>query len=146
MAGNSDPEVGYAIWHGSGAYWQHRASTALRPGAIPPGLLLITWLCLAGAAGEEDLLPPERAFRFAARQLEEHAIEVRFDIADGYHPYRDRFAVAARPAEVKLGAPVLPPGEVKLDEAFGKEMDIYHGGVKFRVPVEVTPADGEWTW
>ncbi|CAG9184811.1 Thiol:disulfide interchange protein DsbD [Cupriavidus laharis] len=123
----------------------------LAPGQFLLGLLLVTWLCIAGAAGvsravgEEDLLPPERAFRFAARQLDEHAIEVHFDIADGYHLYRERFAFAARPAGVKLGTPVLPPGQVKYDEAFGKEMEIYHGGVKIRVPVEVTPADGEWT-
>uniref|UniRef100_UPI003F49A56B protein-disulfide reductase DsbD n=1 Tax=Cupriavidus taiwanensis TaxID=164546 RepID=UPI003F49A56B len=121
------------------------------PGQFLLGLLLITWLCIAGAAGvaraasEEDLLASERAFRFAARQIDEHAVEVRFDIADGYHLYRERFAFAARPAGVKLGAPVLPPGEVKYDEAFGKEMEIYYGGVKIRVPVEVTPADGEWT-
>lgn len=123
----------------------------LAPGQFLLGLLLVTWLCIAGAAGvsravgEEDLLPHERALRFAARQLDEHAIEVHFDIADGYHLYRERFAFAARPAGVKLGTPVLPPGQVKYDEAFGKEMEIYHGGVKIRVPVEVTPADGEWT-
>ncbi len=109
------------------------------------GLLLLAWLCVGGAAGEKDLLPPERAFRFAARQLDEHAIEVRFDIADGYHLYRERFAFAVRPAGAKLGAPALPRGEVKYDEAFGKEMEIYHGAVKIRVPVEVTPADDEWT-
>ncbi|WP_414629448.1 protein-disulfide reductase DsbD [Cupriavidus sp. SK-3] len=121
------------------------------PGQFLLGPLLITWLCIAGAAGvaraasEEELLPPERAFRFAARQIDEHAIEVRFDIADGYHLYRERFAFDAEPAGAKLGAPVVPPGEVKYDEAFGKEMEIYHGRVKIRVPVEVTPADGEWT-
>lgn len=41
------------------------------PGQFLLGLLPLTWLCIGGAAGaarvasEEDILPPERAFRFA---------------------------------------------------------------------------------
>ncbi|MCP1175834.1 protein-disulfide reductase DsbD (plasmid) [Ralstonia solanacearum] len=113
-------------------------------------LLAVLWFCVAGAggvahaAGEEDVLPPERAFRFAARQLDNRSIEVHFDIADGYHLYRERFAFAAQPAGVKLGAPEFPPGQVKFDEALGKPMETYHGGVTIRVPVVVAPVDGKW--
>lgn len=114
-------------------------------------LLVFSWLCIAGAAGvaraadKGDYLPPEQAFRFTARQVDEHAIEVHFDIADGYHLYRERFAFTALPVGVKLGAPEFPAGQVKFEEAFGKQMETYHGGVTIRVPVEVTPADGKWT-
>ncbi|WP_441618164.1 MULTISPECIES: protein-disulfide reductase DsbD [unclassified Cupriavidus] len=106
------------------------------------------WLCFGGiahAASEEDFLPPEQAFRFAARQVDAQTIEVRFDVADGYYLYRDRFAFAAQPASVKLGAPAFPPGKVKFDETFGKEMETYHGGLTIRVPVEAAPADGKWS-
>ncbi|AJW46401.1 MULTISPECIES: protein-disulfide reductase DsbD [Ralstonia] len=113
-------------------------------------LLAVLWFCVAGSGGvahaaeEENLLPPEQAFRFAARQLDDRSIEVHFDIADGYHLFRERFVFAAQPAGVKLGTPEFPPGQVKFDEALGKQMEIYHGGVTIRVPVAVVPADGEW--
>ncbi|MBB1632956.1 protein-disulfide reductase DsbD [Cupriavidus sp. UME77] len=110
-------------------------------------LLASLWLCLAGVAhaADDDFLPPEQAFRFAAHQADAKTIEVRFDVADGYYLYRDRFAFAAQPASVKLGAPVFPPGKVKFDETFGKEMETYHGGLTIRVPVESAPADGKWS-
>ncbi|MWL92196.1 protein-disulfide reductase DsbD [Cupriavidus sp. SW-Y-13] len=118
---------------------------------IISGLLVALWLCAAStmvvthAAGSEELLSPEQAFRFAARELDDHAVEVRFDIAPGYHLYRERFAFTAQPAGVKLGAPELPPGQVRVDEAFGKPMEIYEGSVIIRVPVEKAPTDGKWT-
>ncbi|KJK22940.1 thiol:disulfide interchange protein [Burkholderiaceae bacterium 16] len=110
-------------------------------------LLAALWLCLGGAAhaAADDFLPPDQAFRFAARQVDAQTIEVRFDVADGYYLYRERFAFAAQPASVKLGAPVFPPGKVKFDETFGKEMETYHGGVTIRVPVASAPADGKWS-
>ena len=110
-------------------------------------LLAALWLCLGGAAhaADDDFLPPDQAFRFAARQVDAQTVEVRFDIADGYYLYRERFAFAAQPDFVKLGAPVFPPGKVKFDETFGKEMETYHGGVTIRVPVASAPADGKWS-
>ncbi|WP_454711434.1 protein-disulfide reductase DsbD [Cupriavidus nantongensis] len=111
-------------------------------------LAVLAWLCLAGtahAATEDDFLPPEQAFRFAARQLDDKSVEVRFDVAPGYYMYRERFAFAAQPAGVKLGPPAYPHGKVKFDETFGKEMETYRDSVVIRVPVEAAPADGKWT-
>jgi thiol:disulfide interchange protein DsbD len=127
-----------------------KVRVAVRHGAavrLMLALLAMLWLCMAGVAhaADDDFLPPEQAFRFAARQLDPRTIEVRFDVADGYYLYRDRFAFTARPASVKLGAPVFPPGKVKFDETFGKEMETYHGGLTIRVPVESAPADGKWS-
>ncbi|WP_404851336.1 protein-disulfide reductase DsbD [Cupriavidus sp. D384] len=105
---------------------------------------LVTWSG-ARAATEDDFLPPEQAFRFAARQIDPQTIEVRFDVADGYYLYRERFAFAAQPAGVKLGAPAMPQGKVHFDETFGKDMETYRGAVVVKVPVEQAPADGRWT-
>ncbi|WP_454040476.1 protein-disulfide reductase DsbD [Cupriavidus metallidurans] len=114
------------------------------------GVLAMFWLCTVGIAGvahaaDADFLPPEQAFHFAARQLDAKTIEVRFDVAVGYYLYRERFAFAARPAGVKLGALEFPPGQVKFDETFGKQMETYHGSVTIRVSVESVPADGKWS-
>ncbi|MGY8527263.1 protein-disulfide reductase DsbD [Paracidovorax citrulli] len=100
---------------------------------------------MARAAKDDDFLPPEQAFRFAARQLDPRTIEVRFDVAQGYYMYRERFAFAARPASVRLGEPQLPAGKVKFDETFGKDMETYRDTVTIRIPVESAPDDGRWT-
>lgn len=113
-------------------------------------IVLVLLACLvswsgARAATEDDFLPPEQAFRFAARQLDPKTIEVRFDVADGYYLYRERFAFAAQPAGVALGKPSMPEGKVHFDETFGKDMETYRGAVVVQVPVEQVPADGRWT-
>ncbi|GLC97753.1 thiol:disulfide interchange protein DsbD [Cupriavidus sp. TA19] len=111
-------------------------------------LAVLAWLCLAGAAQaatEADFLPPEQAFRFAARQIDDNTVEVRFDVAPGYYMYRERFAFATEPAGVKLGTPDFPHGKVKFDDTFGKEMETYRDSVTIRVPVVAAPADGKWT-
>ncbi len=97
------------------------------------------------AATEDDFLPPEQAFRFAARQLDPQTIEVRFDVASGYYLYRERFAFAVQPDTVRLGQPEFPHGKVKFDETFGKEMETYRDAVVIRVPVQSAPADGKWS-
>lgn len=110
--------------------------------------MMVAWLCLAAgasAATEEDFLPPEQAFRFAARQLDPQTIEVRFDVASGYYLYRERFAFSVQPETVRLGQPEFPAGKVKFDETFGKEMETYRDAVVIRVPVQSAPADGKWS-
>jgi thiol:disulfide interchange protein DsbD len=107
-------------------------------------LWLTIFACLffwnvAHAATEDDFLPPEQAFRFAARQVDQKTVEVRFDVADGYYLYRERFAFAAQPADVKLGKPEMPAGKVHFDETFGKDMETYRGAVVIKVPVSRRP-------
>ncbi|MGH8754768.1 MAG: protein-disulfide reductase DsbD domain-containing protein, partial [Burkholderiales bacterium] len=42
-------------------------------------------------AGEPELLEPEKAFRLSAQWVDANNINVRYQIADGYYLYRDRF-------------------------------------------------------
>jgi thiol:disulfide interchange protein DsbD len=81
----------------------------------------------------DNLLEPEKAFRFSASPLEGGAVEVRFAIADGYYLYRERFRFEATGA--RLGKAQFPPGLLHKDEFFG-EMQIYRKEVRIRVPVE----------
>jgi thiol:disulfide interchange protein DsbD len=91
-------------------------------------------LRLGGSA--DNVLEPEKAFRFSARALDASTVEVTFAIANGYYLYRDRFKFTAQgnPA-VRLGAAELPRGIAHKDEFFG-EMEIYRKHVRIRVPVE----------
>jgi thiol:disulfide interchange protein DsbD len=88
-------------------------------------------------ASTDNLLEPEKAFRFSARALDASSLEVRFDIASGYYLYRERFRFAAEGA--KLGAPEFPEGIPHKDEFFG-EMHIYRKEVRVRIPVEAAGA------
>ena len=88
----------------------------------------------AWGANADDLLEPEKAFRLSARALDPTAVEVRFQIADGYYMYRDKFRFAVTGSEVKLGAPEFPPGQHKKDEFFG-DVETYRKQVAIRVPV-----------
>ena len=99
-------------------------------------LLLMILLCFSHIvpAAQQALLEPEQAFRFSARVLDASNIEVRYQIADGYYLYRERFAFAAEPANVKLGVPQIPQGVKKKDEFFG-EVQTHRGELKIVVPV-----------
>jgi thioredoxin:protein disulfide reductase len=99
------------------------------------GLLLLA--LVAPAMGQffkkaDELLEPEKAFRFSARAVA-GAIQVDFAIADGYYLYRERFGFAAEGA--RLGAPELPQGIAHKDEFFG-EMQIYRRAASIRIPVQ----------
>jgi thiol:disulfide interchange protein DsbD len=98
-------------------------------------LLLLLLPMAARAAGADDLLEPEKAYRFSARMVDGPAVEVNFAIAPGYYLYRDRlrFAVEGN-SRVQLGAPEFPPALPHKDEFFG-ETPIYRRQVSIRVPV-----------
>ncbi|MCC7487639.1 MAG: protein-disulfide reductase DsbD [Burkholderiales bacterium] len=104
------------------------------------GCLAALFLTLAGAlAAEPDLLEPDKAFRFSARLTGERAIEVRYEIAQGYYLYRDKFGFSAAPAQAKLGAPRMPEGKRHRDEFFG-EVETYRGTLDIVLPLEFAGA------
>ncbi|MBQ5946858.1 protein-disulfide reductase DsbD [Massilia sp. ST3] len=91
-------------------------------------------LLAAPARAEQDFLDPSLAFRFAARMADPQTLEVTYQIADGYYMYRERFGFKASGAT--LGTPQIPPGKVKFDETFQKEVETYKGTLTIRIPVE----------
>jgi len=98
-------------------------------------IALLAGLVVTVSAVAQDVLEPEKAFRFSARALDERTIEVRYAIEDGYYLYREKFRFAAEPTGVKLGLPHIPPGKVKQDEFFGR-VETYRGNLAITIPVE----------
>jgi thiol:disulfide interchange protein DsbD len=92
-------------------------------------------LVIAPSSDAEDFLDPELAFKVAARMIEPGVAEVNFSVADGYYLYRDRIKFSAQGAQ--LGEPALPPGKVKFDETFQKDVETYRGKISVRVPLQV---------
>ena len=103
-------------------------------------LLLVSVLRLAHGANTDELLEPDKAFRFSARALDAGTAEVRYAIADGYYLYRERFRFAAEPATVALGRPQFPKGEIHEDQFFGKQ-ETYRKEVRIRLPIESSGTD-----
>jgi len=99
-------------------------------------LALVLGLFAPAARAAEDYLEPEAAFRFASRMLDPGTIEVTYQIADGYYMYRERFAFRAEGAT--LGEPVIPPGKVKFDETFQKDVETCRKTVVITIPVQAT--------
>lgn len=98
-------------------------------------IALLLWAALLASAplrAEPDLLPLEQAFRLSAQVVDRNTVEVRFDIADGYYLYRDKFAFSAR--EAALGEPGIPPGTMKKDEIFG-DVEVHRGTLNIHLPL-----------
>ena len=102
--------------------------------------LLLLCLCLPWqVAAADDFLPPEQAFKMQAQAADDKTVELRFTAAPGYYLYREQFKFSADDA--RLGAPQLPPGKIKYDETFQRNVETYKGDVRIRVPVEQGPSE-----
>ena len=97
-------------------------------------LALTVLLFAAPARAEEEFLDPALAFKFSARMLDAKTATVTYDIADGYYMYRERFMFKAQGAT--LGTPDIPPGKVKFDETFNKNVETYRKQVTITIPVD----------
>jgi len=102
--------------------------------------LLLSVVPAAHAAGQDELLEPDKAFRFSAQALDAGTAEIRYRIADGYYLYRERFRFAAEPASVSLGPPRFPEGEIHEDKFFGKQVT-YRRDVRILLPIAAPGAD-----
>ncbi|MEB0135453.1 protein-disulfide reductase DsbD [Actimicrobium sp. CCC2.4] len=94
-------------------------------------LLLFSSPYLANAA--QDYLEPEKAFNFSAQVTAPDMITITYKIADGYYMYRDHFRFKASGAS--LGEAIFPPGKVKFDETFQKDVETFRNTLKFQIPV-----------
>ncbi|MFZ5558928.1 MAG: protein-disulfide reductase DsbD [Pseudomonadota bacterium] len=76
---------------------------------------------LKAAPAEEELLPPDEAFKASMRAADASTVIADFVPAKGYYLYRDKFAfTVVEPAGASIAQVTLPPGKVKDDPLFGK--------------------------
>ena len=90
------------------------------------------------ARAADDYLQPEAAFKFSAKMIDAGTVEVRYAIADGYYMYREPFSFKAKGAQ--LGVPDIPPGKIKFDDTFQKNVESYRESITIRLPVQATGA------
>jgi len=101
-----------------------------------PLLLCAAWLAGVSPAARaaDDFLPPEQAFQVSAQLLAPDRAELRIRIASGYYLYREPLRFSAEGAT--LGAAEVPPGKVKFDENFQKNVETYRGELRIGLPVQ----------
>ncbi|MHB1281770.1 MAG: protein-disulfide reductase DsbD [Acidithiobacillus sp.] len=114
---------------GSRTIW---ARNALMWSAIC-GCLLLFWLPLTHAA---QFLAPGQAFRFEASLSGPDQLQLHWDVAPGYHLYRDRIKFSVTPDSIVLGRYTLPTGTMLDDPAFGK-VRVLEGQNTLTVPFTV---------
>lgn len=88
----------------------------------------------------QEFLPPDEAFQPIVEAVDGTTLVARWDIAEGYYLYRDKFGFALQgDTTAQLGTVQSPPGEFKEDETFGR-MEVYHNRVELRIPIARTDA------
>jgi thioredoxin:protein disulfide reductase len=114
------------------------------PVTVLVALFMTSMLALAAAAqakpwwmrgvdsNETDFLPPDVAFRVAAR-VDGNVVRVRWVIADGYYIYRQKIEIKAESPDLVVSSPELPPGIVKTDPYLGTQQ-VYTQQVEAVVP------------
>jgi thiol:disulfide interchange protein DsbD len=103
-------------------------------------LVVLGLLSPVAARAADDFLEPEQAFPLEVRASGPKELLLTFRTVPAYYLYREKFHFNA--PDASLGEPVLPPGKVKYDENFQKNVETYHGPLEVRVPVSQAPAGG----
>jgi len=79
---------------------------------------------------DNEFLDPEVAYVLSTGARDANTLVARFEIADGYYLYRDKFSFAVADASgVVLGSTQLPDGKEKEDPYFGR-MEVYYHSVE----------------
>ena len=99
----------------------------------------IIFLCLlslitdsAVALANDELLPPEQAFKIYAQAQTADQLEISWDIAEGYYLYRNKMRFESKTEQIRTVTPAYPAGETKHDEFFGDGI-IYRKTLKIPV-------------
>lgn len=98
-------------------------------------LLLLVASTQAHALKQEDMLPPDQAFKFKAEVIAPDKIKATWDIAQGYYLYRERFVFEPETPNLSFAAPAFPSGDSKNDPTFG-QTEVYHNQVVIEIPIE----------
>ena len=90
---------------------------------------------LGFGAQQDEFLPPDQAFIISAEVQDAHNVTVRWDVADGYYLYRDKFKFSLIDAAgISLLPNELPRGKEKVDEAFGL-MEVFYHEIEAQLPL-----------
>ncbi|KPK39254.1 MAG: thiol:disulfide interchange protein [Gammaproteobacteria bacterium SG8_47] len=115
-----------------------KASLELPARAAPLAALDQLGTQLGLGAAEQEFLEPDVAFALSTEVQDADTVIARWNIAEGYYLYRDKFKFELVDATgVSLAQAVLPEGEIKNDEFFGR-IAVFHHGVDAALKLQRT--------
>ncbi|MHB8345612.1 MAG: protein-disulfide reductase DsbD [Acidiferrobacterales bacterium] len=85
----------------------------------------------------DGLLKADKAFVFSAKVRNADTVVAHWNIAKGYHLYRNKFRFAVKTSGVALRKPVYPPG-IRDHEAYVGNIEIYRNAVSVLLPLSRT--------
>ena len=86
------------------------------------------------ALTSEDILPPDEAFKLTVTGQSRQLVELSWQVAEGYHLYRDKIKIESKSELITLGQFELPPGVLEQDPIFGESV-VYRGEPTVSVPL-----------
>jgi thiol:disulfide interchange protein DsbD len=89
---------------------------------------------LGPVSNEDQFLPVDQAFIFAAMPDGGDRVLLDWQVAPGYYLYRHRISAKTATPGVVLGEIALPDGKKKTDEFFG-DVEVYYDLLTATVPV-----------
>ncbi|UOA08820.1 protein-disulfide reductase DsbD [Methylobacter sp. S3L5C] len=99
-------------------------------------ILLLTHSAVVVA--EQELLPPDQAFKISVKAITTDQLEISWDIAEGYYLYRDKIQFTSKTEQIRIVPPIFPAGKTKHDENFG-DVVIYRNHLQ--IPVSLVVAN-----
>lgn len=94
---------------------------------------------------EDELLEPDEAFKLTVSFKNASTLVADLVPANGYYLYKNKIHFTIKDASgVAIGTVNLPPGEVKMDQFFGK-METYPRPVKAEITLKRAPRAKDFT-
>lgn len=84
---------------------------------------------------EEELLPPDQAFKLTVRVKDENTLIAQFEPAKNYYLYKDKVAFKPQNTSISVEKVVLPKGEMKSDLTFG-QVEVFHEPFEARISLK----------
>ena len=94
-------------------------------------IAMLLVLVASPAHAQQQLLPPEQAFRIQSRQIDPSTVVFNFAMQPGYVLYHDRFKFSGADIE----RVELPTPESRFDRVLGKTVLFYGGSVSAQVVI-----------
>lgn len=91
-------------------------------------------------SSDQELLPPDEAFKVSVRARDADTLVATLSAADGYYLYRDRIAFdLQQPSNAAIKNVALPQGKLKDDPTFG-HVEVYYGSIQ--IPITINRLSG----
>lgn len=130
-----------ALAHNSGSGADSASTSSGEPDA-DPGISPLESLGAFGdilGLGEDDILPPDQAFKFSAEVADGRNLHLRWDIAETTYLYKEKLSITLEADGIELGSYELPQPKIKKnsikpDGSLG-DVPVYYNNIDLVVPL-----------